>query len=172
MTDSVHPLAFKWTDDGVMKPLNPKRADAFYTVGERYIMAPISQRSEASHRQEFAWLQEAWMSLPDHLAEQFPTAEHLRKWALIRSGYCDSHTITCASRAEALRVAAFIRPIDEFAVVVTNSATVTRYTAKSQSRRAMGAKEFQESKNALIEVVAGMLGVSPEDVLQAARDAA
>jgi hypothetical protein len=106
------------------------------------------------------------MSLPDHLAEKFPTAEHLRKWALIRAGYSDSHTITCASKAEALRVAAFIRPIDEFAVVVTQGATVTRYTAKSQSRRAMGAKEFQDSKTKIMEVVARMIGVEPAQLPQ------
>jgi hypothetical protein len=167
--DTAPPLAFQW-DGEAMKPINGRRADAFYTVGERYIMAPVSQRSDATHKHEFAWLREAWMSLPDHLAEKFPTPEHLRKWALIRAGYSDSHTITCASKAEALRVAAFIRPIDEFAVVITNGATVTRYTAKSQSRRAMGAKEFQDSKTAIMEVVAKLLGVEADQLPQ--REAA
>lgn len=161
MTDACPPEPFVWTDEGVMKPLRPRRADAFYTVGERYILAPVAQRSDSTHKHEFAWLREAWMSLPEHLAERFPTAEHLRKWALIRAGYSDSHTITCASKAEALRVAAFIRPIDEFAVVVASGATVTRYTAKSQSRRAMGAKEFQDSKTAIMEIVAKIIGVEP-----------
>lgn len=170
MTEAIPPCAFVWTDDGVMKPLQPKRADAFYTVGERYLLAPVSQRSDASHRHEFAWLREAWLSLPDHLAERFPTSEHLRKWALIRAGYSDSHTITCASKAEALRVAAFVRPIDEFAVVTVQGSTVTRYTAKSQSRRAMGAEEFQRSKTAIMEVIARMLGIEPGELPQ--REAA
>jgi hypothetical protein len=161
MNDACPPEPFVWTDEGVMKPLRPRRADAFYAVGERYILAPVALRSDATHKHEFAWLREAWMSLPDHLAERFPTSEHLRKWALIRAGYSDSHTITCFSKAEALRVAAFIRPIDEFAVVVTHEATVTRYTAKSQSRRAMGAKDFQDSKTKIMEIVARMLDVEP-----------
>jgi hypothetical protein len=165
MTDATPPCAFEW-DGEVMKPLNSKRADAFYTVGERYLMVPVSHRSEVSHKHEFAWLREAWMSLPEELAERFPTAEHLRKWALIRAGYSDSHTITCASKAEALRVAAFIRPIDEFAVVITNEATVTRYTAKSQSRKAMGAADFQRSKTLIMEVIAKMLGVEPGQLPQ------
>ncbi len=169
MSDTAPPCAFRW-DGESMIPLQPKRADAFYTVGERYIMAPVSQRSDATHKHEFAWLREAWMSLPEDLAERFPTAEHLRKWALIRAGYSDSHTITCASKAEAIRVAAFIRPIDEFAVVVTNGATVTRFTAKSQSKRAMGAKEFQDSKTKIMEVIARMLGVEPGELPQ--REAA
>lgn len=162
MNDACPPEPFEW-DGEVMRPLRRRRADAFYTVGERYILAPVSQRSDATHRHEFAWLREAWMSLPEHLAElpHCASPEHLRKWALIRAGYSDSHTIVCSSKAEALRVAAFIRPIDEFAVVVTQGSTVTRYTAKSQSRRAMGAKDFQESKTKIMDVIARMLGVEP-----------
>lgn len=164
--DTAPPVAFQW-DGEAMKPLNPKRADAFYAVGERYVMAPVSIRSEASHKHEFAWLREAWMSLPEAMAERFPTEVHLRKYALIKAGYCDSHTITCASRAEALRVAAFIRPIDEFAVVTTDGATVTRFTAKSQSRKAMNAKDFQSSKTAIMEIIASMIGVAVRDMVEA-----
>lgn len=171
MTETAPPLAFQW-DGEVMKPLNARRADAFYTVGMRYVMEPVNQRSDATHKHEFAWLREAWMSLPEHLADlpHCASPEHLRKWALIRAGYSDSHTIVCSSKAEAIRVAAFIRPIDEFAVVVAMGATVTRYTAKSQSKRAMGAKDFQESKTAIMEVIAKMLGVEPGQLPQ--REAA
>lgn len=163
MTDTAPPVPFQWTGEH-MRPLQPKRADAFYTVGERYLMAPVCQRSDASHRHEFAWLREAWLSLPEDLAERFPTSEHLRKWALIRAGYSDSHTITCSSKAEALRVAAFVRPIDEFAVVTVQGPTVTRWTAKSQSKRAMGAQEFQDSKTKIMEVIARMIGVEPGEL--------
>jgi hypothetical protein len=171
MTEACPPEPFEW-DGEVMRPLRPRRADAFYTVGQRYILEPVAQRSDPSHRHEFAWLREAWMSLPEHLADlpHCASPEHLRKWALIRAGYSDSHTIVCASKAEAIRVAAFIRPIDEFAVVVTQGATVTRYTAKSQSKRAMGAKDFQESKTAIMEMIARMLGVEPGQLPQ--REAA
>jgi hypothetical protein len=161
MNDACPPEPFVWTDEGVMKPLRPRRADAFYAVGERYILAPVALRSDATHKHEFAWLREAWMSLPEHLAERFPTSEHLRKWALIRAGYSDSQTIVCESKAAALRVAAFVRPIDEFAVVIVNEKIVTRYTAKSQSRRAMGAKDFQDSKTKIMDVIARLLGVEP-----------
>jgi len=166
------PIAFVWTDDGVMKPLHPRSADKEYAIGERYVLVPHEERSGASHGHQFAWLREAWLSLPEHLADapHCASPEHLRKWALIRAGYSDSHTITCASKAEALRVAAFIRPIDEFAVVVTQGATVTRFTAKSQSRRAMGAQEFQESKTKIMEVIARLLGVDPAALPQ--REAA
>ena len=169
MTDTAPPLAFQW-DGEVMKPLNGRRADAFYTVGMRYVMEPVNQRSDPSHKHEFAWLREAWMSLPDQYADRFPTAEHLRKWALIRAGYSDSQSIVCESKAAAQRLVGFMRPIDEFAVIIASEKTVTRYTAKSQSKRAMGAKEFQDSKTAIMEVVAKLLGVEPGQLPQ--REAA
>ncbi len=163
MTDTFPPLAVDWTGEAFV-PVHPRRADKFLTVGERYTIVQHLQRSVATHNHEFAWLNEAWMNLPENMADRFPTAEHLRKWALIRAGYSDSHTITCKSKAEALRVAAFIRPIDEFALIITQGSTVTRYTAKSQSRRAMGAEDFQRSKEAIMDVVAKMIGVTTEEL--------
>ena len=101
------------------------------------------------------------MSLPEHDQERWPSAEHLRKWALIKGGYCMSNAIVCKSKAEAQRVGAFIKPIDEFAVVTIMGNVVTRYTAMSQSKRAMGAKIFQESKTKIMEIVSEILGVDP-----------
>lgn len=158
--DTAPPEPFLW-DGEVMRPLRPKRADAFYTVGERYIMAPISQRSDATHKHEFAWLREAWMSLPESLADQYPTSEHLRKRALIDAGYYNESITDVGSNAAALRVAAAFRAIDDFSLVIVRGPIVVRRTAKSQSRRAMVAKEFQESKTAIMEVVAKLLGVEP-----------
>jgi hypothetical protein len=167
MTDTAPPLAFQWTEDGVMKPLNPRRADAFYAVGERYLLEPVHQRSDATHRHEFAWLREAWMSLPEDLADQYPTTEHLRKRALIDAGYYDESITDAGSNAAAIRVASAFRAIDDFSLVIVRGPLVVRRTAKSQSRRAMKAKEFQESKTAIMEVIASMIGVSVRDMTQA-----
>lgn len=166
MTDSFPPMTFDWNGE-VFVPLHPRRADKYLTVGHRYTLVQHFERSSATHNHEFAWLSEAWQNLPEAMAERWPTPEHLRKWALIRAGYSDSHTITCNSKAEAVRVAAFIRPIDEFAVVILNGTTVTRYTAKSQSRRAMGAADFQRSKELIMDVIAKLIGVKPAALSQA-----
>jgi hypothetical protein len=163
MTDATPPCAFEW-DGEVMKPLNSRRADAFYTVGERYLMAPVCHRSEISHKHEFAWLREAWMSLPENLADQYATSEHLRKRALIDAGYYNESITDVGSNAGALRVAAAFRAIDEFSLVIVRGPVVVRRTAKSQSRRAMGAKEFQESKTAIMDVIAQMLGVETKEL--------
>ena len=100
-----------------------------------------------------------WLNLPDDLAQQFPTQEHLRKHALIRAGFRDERSIAASSRAEALRLAAFVKPIDEYAIVTTSSSLVVVYTAKSQSYRQMGRAEFQRSKQAVLDFVDSLLGV-------------
>jgi hypothetical protein len=126
----------------------------------------------ASHNQYFAAVTEAWKNLPEEYADQFPSVDHLRKWCLIKAGYRDERTIACSSKAEAQRIAAFIKPMDSFAVVVVREATVAVYTAKSQSMKAQGKKDFQESKAAVLEILAGMIGTSSETLKNNAGQAA
>lgn len=160
------PLPFRWTGDS-FEPLHPRRADKEYVVGEVYDLVPVEQRSRASHAHYFAALTEAWRNLPESMDAQFPTSEHLRKYALIKTGYADERSIVCASRTEALRVAAFIRPMDTYAIVAASEATVKVWTAKSQSMKAMGKAEFEASKTAVLDLVAKMIGVS-KDALEGA----
>ena len=155
-------IACVW-DGESFTPANPhwaKRADQLYTVGETYSLDIREDRSTASHRQYFAAIAEAWGNLPDDAAERFPTFEHLRKWALIRAGYRDERSIVCSSKAEARRVKAFIRPMDEYAVVLARDAVVIVYTAQSQSMRAMGKAEFQRSKDKVLDVIAELIGTT------------
>lgn len=166
MTDTTPPVAFQW-DGEVMKPLQPKRADAFYAVGERYLMVPVCHRSDATHKHEFAWLREAWMNLPEALADQYPTSEHLRKRALIDAGFYDESITDAGTVAAAIRVAAAFRAIDDFSLVIVRGPYVIRRSAKSQSKRAMGAQEFQRSKTAIMEVIANMIGVETKELAEA-----
>lgn len=146
--------------------------DKQYVIGETYLLAEHQQRSQATHNHYFACIHEAWANLPEEASERFPTPEHLRRFALIKAGYHDSHTLTCSSKAEALRLAAFIRPVDEFAIVTVQDATVTRYSAKSQSMRAMGKRVFGESKAAVLAILDDMIGVKPGTVEHEAGKAA
>lgn len=170
MTDAP-PMIFQW-DGEAMHPAHPKLADKHFVVGERYSLVEHHQRSQNSHSHFFAAVNDGWQNLPEHLVERFPTTEHLRKYALIKAGYSDSASIVCASKAEAQRVAAFVKPADEFSIVVVNEATVTRYTAKSQSMRAMGKQVFQESKTAVLDVIAAMIEVTPRQLTKEAGRAA
>ena len=148
------------------------RCNAEFVVGQLYRLDEIHDRSANSHRHFFAELHEAWKNLPEREAERFQTSEHLRKYALIRCGYADHRQIVCASKAEAQRVAAFIKPMDEYAVVTVSEAVVTVYTAQSQSMKAMGRKAFQESKTAVLDYVAALIGVSRDELKQNAGKAA
>lgn len=156
------PLLFRWNGEAMeIAPRFAKQADDAFVVGEAYRLVEIEERSEKAHRHEFAWLREAWKTLPEHLADQFPTAEHLRKRALIDAGYYTETIIDCGSVAAALRVASYARGEDDFALVITRGPAVVVRKAKSQSRRAMDKAEFQASKTAILETVSAMLGVSP-----------
>lgn len=171
MTDA--PIQFYW-DGEAMVPRERfrKLCDREFVVGDTYPMAVAEPRSANSHRHYFAAVAEGWRNLPEEAAEEFPTAEHLRKYAMIRTGFCDRRSIVCASKAEALRVAAFIKPMDQFAVVQVREAEVTVYTAQSQSIRAMGRKVFQQSKDSVLDFIASLVKVTPAALEANARSAA
>lgn len=148
-----------------------RRAAKDYGEGEVIRMVELPDRSSASHNHFFASVESAWSSLPPLMAERFPSAEHLRKYALIKAGYCYSDSITCPSHADAMRVMAFAKARDEFSLVTVNKNVVTRYTAKSQNFRAMGKIEFQASKDGVLQVIADMLEVSKSELSSAGEAA-
>jgi hypothetical protein len=164
-------LPYRWDGESLI-PMRPKLCDKELVVGAVYFMEPEAQRSDKSHRHEFAWLREAWLQLPETIADAFPSSEHLRKRSLIDTGFYNETVIDCGSKAAALRVAAFARSEDEFAVVITRGQIVAVRKAKSQSRRAMEPREFQASKTAIMELVAQMIGVAPETLAREAGRAA
>jgi hypothetical protein len=172
MTPS-EPLPFVWDGDA-MRPL-PGFADAAaarYGLGEVVTLAPVEPRSSPSHRHYFACVREAWINLPAEHAARFASEEHLRKWALIKAGYRDERSIVCASSAEARRVAAFIRPIDDYAVVTVEGPVILQFTAKSQAPACMGRAQFQASKEAVLAVLAELIGVEPAALIQAGHRSA
>ncbi len=162
----IHPIKCEWTGEALVPAGKhwANRADQQYVVGESYMVEIRQERSLNSHRHYFAAINESHANLPDHLAEQFPTPDALRRYALIRTGYRDERSIVAATPAEARAIAAFIKPMDSYAVVVVNDCVVTVYNAKSQSLRAMGRAQFSESKNAVLDFLSRMIGVERESL--------
>lgn len=159
------PMAFRWTGEAFEPlPRFVRACDDTFAIGEVHTLEVTEDRSGPSHRHYFAAIREAWMSLRDDAADRLRSPEALRKFALIRAGYADSTSMVASSKAEAQRLAAFMRPMDEFAVITVEGATVTRWTAKSQSMRAMGKKDFQASKEAVLGILADMLGTAPGEI--------
>ncbi len=160
MTDA--PIMFRYEGDGEFAPASQfwaGRADRAFVVGEHYKLVEHHDRSDASHNHFFASIKNGFDSLPDELREEYPTTDHLRKKALIRKGFRNERDHVCASKAEAVRLAAFIKPMDDYAIVLVSECVVRVWTAKSQSRKAMGAKDFQESKVAVLDFIDDLLGV-------------
>lgn len=170
----VPPMTFTWTDEGCFRPLNTRAADKHFVVGEQYRMEVREERSVQSHNHEFAFIADAFINLPEQyrLEPWAQSPEHLRKFALIRKGFCHAETFTCASNAEALRWAPRLRADDEYCVVRVDGSVVHRFRAESQSRRAMGAKRFQESKQAILDYLASLIGVEPDTLQREAGRAA
>lgn len=126
--------------------------------GRLYRLVEVQDRSQSSHNHYFASVSEAWANLPEDMVKRFPSSEHLRKWCLIRAGFSHSRSIACDSPEEARKVAAFVQPFDEFAVVSVGGTVVTVFTAMSQSYKDMGKVEFAKSKDAVLELIASMIG--------------
>lgn len=166
-------ILFEWTGEAfVPLPRFARLCDKDFVVGEKYKMEVIEERSIVSHNHFFAEVHDAWLNLPEDTAQGFPTPDHLRKYALIRCGFHDSRTISFETAADARKAASFIEPMDEFAVVTVEGRLVTVYTAKSQSYKAMGKEDFQRSKQAVLEILAGLIGVDKKQLSENAGNAA
>lgn len=157
------PIIFEWNGEA-MVPMQRfhNAANAEYVVGQLYRMEVVEHRSQASHNHYFARLTDLWGTLPEHVAVQFPSVDHLRKHALCMTGHRNERQFICASKAEALRLAAFIKPIDEYAIISVSSCAVIEWTAQSQSRVAMGKDRFQKSKDDVLAFVEDLIGVKAE----------
>lgn len=161
-------------DGEVFRPISPywaRRADRQFAKGEVLRLMDDPERSTNSHNHLFAAVQEAWRNLPPLMAERFNSPDALRKYALVKSGHCYSESIACPSHADALRVSAFVRSADEFAIVTVAKNVVTRYRPKSQSRQAMSKEEFQRSKDDVLRVISELIGVAKQELSDAGHAA-
>lgn len=168
------PMQFRWDGEAMVPPSRfwGKACDAVFVVGEVYTLVEHQDRSSASHRHYFAAVHDAWDNLREDQQERFPSPEHLRKYALIKAGYADSRQFVASSKAEAMRLSAYIRPMDEYALVSVDGPVVTTWTARSQDMRSMGKKEFQRSKDAVLNVLAELIGTTPAALSSNAGQAA
>ena len=164
-------IVFQW-DGEAMAPMRRFRAecDRAFTIGEFYRMEIQEDRSWRSHKHYFAVLHQGWASLPERydLEPWAQSAEHLRHFALISVGLFDSKIIQCASNPEAVRWAAYLRPMKPFSIVTAVRSTVVEQTAKSQSPAAMRNAAFQQSKGLVLDFIAGLSGTTREQLIGAA----
>ena len=93
--------------------------------------------------------------------DEFPSPEHLRKYALIKAGFCNVRKIVDDGRPHTLHM-------DTYAIVEIANGVTTIYTAQSQSVKAMGKAEFQKSKDAVLSEIGKLIGADPAELGKAA----
>lgn len=161
-----------WDGTGfVPLPRHTKRCDETFVVGQRYIVEAELPRNMAMHRAYFAQIKDLWSSLREDVAEQYPSPEALRKFALIRTGYCHETMRVFQTHRDAVMAASFVAALDDFAVVEVSENVLRCWRAKSQSVKDMGSDEFKRSKEDVLRFVAGIVGV-PLSALADERSAA
>ena len=123
------------------------------------------QRSDASHKAQFAEIRNLWANLP-HTHGNAPyaaSAEAFRKHGLIAKGFCDVQTVDCETHSAALAAAPLIadlaRKAHGYALTVVRGPLVVCSTPHSQSYKAMGKEQFQASKQAVLDWGHEVLGV-------------
>lgn len=148
-------LPLRYTGGGMFRCLHPNRIKL--APGEVHGWQMAEHRSKASHDHFFACINEAWKNLPEDLAEELPSPEHLRKWALIKAGFCTETKVVCANNEEALKLAAKAGRMDRYSIINIGGRVVTIWTADSQRRDEMGRKVFQEAKERALHIVSGLI---------------
>ena len=159
-------LPMRYEGNGLFRCLHPRRVKVEIGAVNGWQMA--EHRSKSSHDHFFAVINEAWKSLPEDMADDFPNPEHLRKWALIKAGFCSETRIVCANNTEAMSLATKAKAMDKYSIVAIDGKAVTIWTADSQRRDAMGRKLFQEAKDRALHVISELIGTDVTTLKEAA----
>ena len=92
------------------------------------------------------------------MADDFPSPESLRKWSLIKAGFCSETRIVCANNSEAMTLATKAKSLDKYSIVAIDGKAVTIWTADSQRRDAMSRQAFQEAKERALHIISNLIG--------------
>jgi len=173
MAVSWPPMFFRWREakrgEIGMFPVQPSVAASWFADGELYRLEAIEERSGKQHRRYFATIRESWGTINELDAGRFPTPEHLRAYALVKTGWYEEKAIPLPTRVEAMKVAAWTRNFDSFAVILVSPVdpedpegptAVKVHTAKSQSIRNMKNEDFKKSSEQVLHFIDDLLGVA------------
>lgn len=160
------PILVRWTD-GKFIPANAPmvaRCAQHFEAGELYRIEFREDRSAKTHKHFFASINEAFKNLPEAVAALCPTPEDLRKRALIVNGYADHIDLVGSTAEAAQEIARQIRRHGGYCIITSRGEVHRIYIAKSQSMKAMDKKEFQASKQAVLNTVSDWIGVTPAEL--------
>jgi len=172
---AIPPINYRWqrptSDDHVMVPRGvffSRLAERTFTSHATYrLIVAEESASPETRRHFFACVREAWNNLPENLIDEYPSEEHLRKTALIRTGFCHHVHMILKNRAEAIRTAGQLQKTDEYAIIDLKDNVIDWFTAKSQADNAMGKREFARSKTAVFDWLSRLIGTPVEELANA-----
>ena len=141
-----------------------KQCREAFVDGELYIVEVHHHRDWIGHKAYFGKIGQLYKNWPEQYERQFDSAEHLRAWALIRTGHRVERQYVCASKAEAVRQAAVLRSEKPYTEISVNENVVVVWEALSQHSTAMGAKAFASSSNDVVAFLCDLVGTTEEEL--------
>lgn len=144
-------------------------------LGEIVAFEIQRDRNMASHRHYFAAINQAWANLPEWVldAPYAKSAETMRRHALIVGGFADAEVVDAGAPAVAERIASMMKrdgdKVAGYCIVQVRGQVVTRFTAQSQSVKAMGRDEFERSKRSVLDWCSAQIAVNLADLSDAAE---
>lgn len=131
-------------------------------------------RSLSDHRRFFALIHAAYQQWPESHDFQPRDADHLRAWLTAKSGFRDTTTIDLPEestedmrRLFLLSIDAAIKSSGGTAFVVPYRDCVAVITAKSIAWDKIDQKEFNRLRDAVTDLIEGIVGVSADELLKA-----
>lgn len=131
-------------------------------------------RSLSDHRRFFALIHAAYQQWPESHDFQPRDADHLRAWLTAKSGFRDTTTIDLPEestedmrRLFLLSIEAAIKSSGGTAFVVPYRDCVAVITATSIAWDKIDQKEFNRLRDAVTDLIEGIVGVSADELLKA-----
>ena len=163
---TLRPLPYVWNGQAMVPEQKfTALARRQFTKDARYVLEPHHPVSHKERGHYFASIREAWGNLSPEAVARYPDPEHLRKWALIKSGWRKENYTVCDSEERADVLAAFLRKLDSLAVVVVEGKVVRTYLARSQKVGRpedgyMTDEEWKRSKQDVLDILSNQIGVT------------
>lgn len=126
----------------------------------------------SSHRGYFAQVKEAWKNLSEEFDGQFPSAEYLRAWALVETGYATESKFVMDTAKDAKQLAIALRKTSPMAVIRVSGNVVMYWEAESQEVASMKKERFAASSKAVLELLSSMARTTPTELRKNAGRAA
>lgn len=131
-------------------------------------------RSSDDHRRLFALVKAAFEQWPESHEFQPDNPEHLRAWLLCKAGYRDVTTIPveyaddqpAMLKLVMLTAEAAIKAAKGYAFIRPHNGALAVFSAKSLAWDTLDQKKFGPIRDAVTEIIEGIIGVSADQLLK------